>query len=100
MGATCADRCEAGLTDVEIECIKSGPDAAGWNPFDAVLLRAVDELHEQALVSDTTWQALAERYDIQQLMDVIFTVGQYNLVSMALNTLGVQLDEGIRGFER
>ena len=61
---------------------------------------AVDELHEQALVSDTTWQALAERYDIQQLMDVIFTVGQYNLVSMALNTLGVQLDEGIRGFER
>jgi len=24
-----------------------------------------------------------------------FTAGQYNLVSMALNTLGVQLDEGI-----
>jgi 4-carboxymuconolactone decarboxylase len=33
-----------------------------------------------------------------QMMDVIFTVGQYNLVSMALNTLGVQQDEGFPGF--
>jgi 4-carboxymuconolactone decarboxylase len=91
---------EAGLTDVEIEHIKAGPDAAGWNRFDAALLRAVDELHEQALISDTTWRVLAEHYDTQQLMDLIFTVGQYNLVSMALNSLGVQLDEGIHGFER
>lgn len=26
--------------------------------------------------------------------------GQYNLVSMALNTLGVQLDAGLEGFAR
>ena len=31
-------------------------------------------------------------------MDLIFTVGQYNLVSMALNSLGVQLEEGAKGF--
>jgi len=91
---------EAGLTDAEIERIKAGPDAAGWSPFDAALLRAVDELHEQALISDAIWRELAERYNTQQLMDLVFTVGQYNLVSMALNTLGVQLDEGIRGFDR
>ena len=30
----------------------------------------------------------------------IFTVGQYNLVSMALNTLGVQLEEGFEGFPK
>jgi len=91
---------EAGLTDREIERIKAGPDAAGWSRFDAALLRAVDELHEQALVSDATWRELAEHYNTQQMMDVVFTVGQYNLVSMALNTFGVQLDEGIRGFDR
>jgi hypothetical protein len=28
------------------------------------------------------------------------TWGQYNLVSMALNTLGVQLDAGLEGFAR
>ena len=31
-------------------------------------------------------------------MDLVFTVGQYNLVSMALNTLGVQLEDGAEGF--
>ena len=29
---------------------------------------------------------------------LVFAIGQYTLVSMALNTLGVQLDEGIAGF--
>jgi len=89
---------EAGLTDEEIARIKTGPDAAGWSPFDAALLLAVDELREQALISDATWKKLAERYTTEQLLDLIFAVGQYNLVSMALNTLGVQLDEGIPGF--
>jgi hypothetical protein len=64
------------------------------------LLRAVDELHDDAMIGDATWKGLSERYDTQQLMDLVFTVGQYNLVSMALNTLGVQLDDGIDGFHR
>jgi hypothetical protein len=29
---------------------------------------------------------------------LLVTVGQYNLVSMALNTFGVQLDKGVKGF--
>ncbi len=83
---------EAGLTDEEIARIKEGPDTDGWDPFDATLLRAADELHADAFISDETWTALSERYTTQQLMDVVFTVGQYNMVSMALNSFGVQLD--------
>jgi 4-carboxymuconolactone decarboxylase len=78
--------------------VSSGPDAPGWAPFDATLLRATDELHKDAFISDATWAALSQRYNTQQLMDVVFTVGQYNLVSMALNTFGVQLDKGVKGF--
>jgi len=89
----------AGLSNEEIERIKRGPDAPGWSDFDATLLRAADELHAQAMISDKVWNALAASYNTQQLLDLIFTVGQYNLVSMALNTLGVQLDDGIMGFE-
>lgn len=89
---------QAGLTDEEIARIKLGPDAPDWDPFDALLLRATDELHEDACISDATWNGLARRYNRQQLMDVVFTVGQYNLVSMALNTFGVQLDDGVKGF--
>ena len=89
-----------GMSDDEIERVAAGPDAPGWDPFDATLLRAVDELHADAMITDPTWKALSERYGTEQLMDLVFTVGQYNLVSMALNTFGVQLDEGIDGFPK
>ena len=89
-----------GMPDDEIERVAAGPDAPGWDPFEATLLRAVDELHADAMITDPTWKALSERYSTEQLMDLVFTVGQYNLVSMALNTLGVQLDEGIDGFPK
>ena len=60
---------------------------------------ATDELHADAHVSDATWQGLARHFNTQQLMDIVFTVGQYNLVSMALNSFGVQADPGLPGFD-
>ena len=89
---------EAGLTDAEIASIKVGAEAEGWTPFEAALLRAADELHHDSCISDGTWAELAKRYDTLQLMDVVFAVGQYHLVSMALNSFGVQLDPGVKGF--
>jgi 4-carboxymuconolactone decarboxylase len=89
----------AGLTDEEIERIKAGPAAAGWSAHDAAILRAVDELHTDAMISDATWAELSKKYEKKQMMDLVFTVGQYNLVSMALNSFGVQLEEGFKGFE-
>ncbi len=88
-----------GLTDEEIRRIQAGPDAPGWSDEDRVLLRAVDELKSDAMITDVTWAALSARFDTQQLMDLVFAVGQYQLVSMALNTFGVQRDEGIPGFD-
>ena len=90
----------AGLGEAEIARIGAGPDAPGWTPFEAALLRAVDELHADACISDQTWAALGQRLDTAQLMDLVFTVGNYTIVSMALNTFGVRLDDGIKGFQR
>ena len=90
----------AGLSDEEIERIGVGPDAPGWSSADATLLRAVDELHADAFISDATWQELAQRYEVPQLMDVVFTVGQYNMLGMALNSLGVQPESPVDGFPR
>ena len=89
---------EAGLTAEEIERIKAGPNARGWSEADKLLLQATDELHKDAFITDATWNGLCQHFDTKQLMDVVFAVGQYNLVSMALNTLGVQLDDGLEGF--
>jgi alkylhydroperoxidase family enzyme len=90
----------AGLSDAEIEGIAAGTEAPGWSDADRLLLRAADELHDDACLSDPTWRALAARYDDRQLLDLIFTVGQYTLVSMALNSLGVPLDPGLPGFSK
>lgn len=89
---------QTGLKDEEISRIIEGPDAQGWDAFDTALLRAVDELYIDSFISDSIWRALSEKYDKHQLIDLIFTVGQYNLVSMVLNTLGIQLEEGVEGF--
>jgi len=85
----------SGLGDADITRITQGPDAKGWSELERALLRATDELHSDAFVSDATWAALKPHLNTQQLMDFVFTVGQYTLVSMALNTLGVQPEPGL-----
>lgn len=89
----------AGMTDAEIRAAQTGPGTPGLSEQDRLLLKATDELHEDAHVSDATWQGLSAHFSTQQLMDIVFTVGQYNLVSMALNSFGVQLDEGLPGWD-
>jgi alkylhydroperoxidase family enzyme len=92
----------AGMSDEEIvRLTRDGdPDSAGWDAWDATLVRTADELHFDSHISDATWARLAERYDTQQLIEVPMVVGQYHLVSMTLNSLGVQLDPGLVGFPR
>ena len=82
---------ENGLSAAELRRIAAGPDA-GWDAFEATLLRAADELYVDAMLSDPTWAALDERYDIPQLVDAIDTVGALTMHAGALNTLGVALE--------
>lgn len=91
---------QVGLTDEDIKRITQGPEAAGLAPFDATLLRAVDELNQDSFVTDATWKLLAEKYNTQQLMDLLFLAGNYKLVSMVLNSMGVQLEKGFEGFPK
>jgi 4-carboxymuconolactone decarboxylase len=84
---------QCGLTQDDIERIKLGPDAAGWDAADAALIRVADDLVRDFFVSDATWAGLSGLTE-KQRMDAVFTVGQYTQVSMFLNSFGVQLDEG------
>ncbi len=84
-----------GITDEEVARIAAGPDAPGWSTRDAAILRSVDELHDHSTISDATWATLGESYDQQQCADLVFAIGQYHLVSFALNAFGVERDDGI-----
>ena len=84
----------AGMTGGEIRRIAAGADAPGRDPFEAVLLRAADELHRGATVSDATWTALAARYGVPELIDVVITVAGARMASIALNSLGTPPEPG------
>ena len=84
-----------GITSDELRRIAQGPDAAGWEAFEATLLRATDELHVDSFISDATWQALSTRYNTNQLIDVIDGVGAFTMHAGALNSLGVEIEADV-----
>jgi 4-carboxymuconolactone decarboxylase len=86
------------LSEEEVLRVVAGPDAQGWSEFDAALLRAVDEMHDDAFISDLTWSVLSGSWSVEQLMDFIVLIGRYWMVSTMLNSVGVQLEAGRHGF--
>lgn len=90
----CALGRRAGISDAEIQAIKAGAQVSVWDPLEAAILAACDELVIGHAIGDATWAALAPLGDTGR-MDLVFTVGQYTQVSMLLNAFGVQLDSGL-----
>lgn len=88
----------AGISNEEIAALCQPLDRGNWSSTDRALLTATDELYADQCIGDDTWKVLTETWSSEQLIDLVFTVGQYTLVSMALNSLGVELDDGIPGF--
>ena len=86
---------DVGLDPVEVERIAAGPDASGWSPFESAMLRAVDELIGDGEIADPTWQLLAAEFDDQQLMDLVFTVGAYEILALAFRSFRIELDEDL-----
>ena len=84
----------AGLSDEEIARIAAGPDAPGWSAEDATLLRAADQLAAGTTIGDEAWSKLAARYEPGQLVEIPLVVGQYTMLSMVANAMGVELEPG------
>ncbi|WP_406281098.1 carboxymuconolactone decarboxylase family protein [Nocardia sp. NBC_00881] len=79
----------AGLSDVEIMAAATG----SWNELDQldqVLLAATDSLIDGQRVDDELWRRMASTLSTQQIIDVLYTVGQYLTIATVINTLGVQ----------
>ena len=86
---------DAGITSEEIDRIAAGSDLELWSSLDRAMLGAVDELLADAKVADPTWEVLAADLDTEQLMDLVFTVGAYDLLAMALRSFGVPVDDDL-----
>lgn len=85
----------AGLSEADIERIKSGPGNPDWSESDRLLLLAVDELVENRSISVKTMTALKGHFSEQQILDIIVTHGAYVILGCMLNTWKIELDEHV-----
>jgi 4-carboxymuconolactone decarboxylase len=85
-----------GLTENEIATLAS--PTGNWSPKDAALVALADDLCADNCVSDDTWAALGADWNEAELLELVMVAGMYRMVSGFLNTIGVQLDEGIPGW--
>jgi alkylhydroperoxidase family enzyme len=78
----------AGVSDDELRRLERG-SRDGWSELDVTLLRAVDELVDDFVIADATWRALADRFDEQSLLELLFVVGTYTALAMVTNSVGL-----------
>jgi alkylhydroperoxidase family enzyme len=84
---------EAGLTSEEIEWITIGSSAPGWGEHERAILKACEELHHDAMISDATWEVLSRRLDERQLIELPVLAGQYHKVAFIQNSLRFRIRE-------
>jgi 4-carboxymuconolactone decarboxylase len=81
---------DAGLNEDEIAAAAASGVGGTWSPAERALLDAADELHTDRDISDATWAALAEHYEPPALVEILFVIGQYTMLSMVANAAGIE----------
>lgn len=86
-----------GLSEAEITRIIVGSAAIEWDPEDQAIVAAAEELHDNAMISDMTWERLAAFLDEQQLIELVYIIGHYTKVAFLQNALRLRLPPGNAG---
>lgn len=82
----------AGLTPEQVTLTATGaPDDPAWSARQTALLRAVDELHATAHVSDAVWSGLREHLGEQQVLELLVLAGWYRTIAYVAN--GARIEE-------
>jgi AhpD family alkylhydroperoxidase len=79
-----------GLSADDVARVRDG--AEGFSDRQALLLRAVDELHDTRNITDETWAGLRARLSDVELIELCMLAGHYEMLAMTLNALRVEVD--------
>ena len=88
-----------GITSEDIERITIGSQAPDWSEHEQAILRATEELHKDAMISDAVWATLSKTLDEKQLIELPIVVGQYQTVAYYQNSLRLRLHGGNLGLK-
>jgi alkylhydroperoxidase family enzyme len=86
-----------GVTQEEIERVTRGSADPAWSANDRAILRAVEELHADAMITDETWAELAKFLDQKQLIELPFLIGHYHQVAFYQNAIRLRPPPGSLG---
>jgi len=86
-----------GVATEEIERVIAGSSAPGWSRQDRAIVRAMEELHCDSMITDDTWADLQEFYNDKKLIELVILAGQYKTVAYYQNSLRLPLPEGNMG---
>jgi 4-carboxymuconolactone decarboxylase len=85
----------AGLDDADLDLLShDAVGADGSDPTTLLLVRAADELLVDHALTDATWAQLAAVYTVPQVIEICMLVGEYAMLAGALNSTGVQIEDG------
>lgn len=87
----------AGFTAEEVERATIGSAAPEWNDHERAILRAVEELHADTMVSDETWAQLSKTLTEHQLVELLILVGQFVATAYFQNSLRLRLEANNQG---
>ncbi len=90
---------KTGINSEEIDRITQGSAVSGWTEHEQAILRAAEELHGQASLSDATWKILSKRFNSQQLLELIIVIGLYQTNAYFVNSMKFQLLSGNQGLK-
>lgn len=82
------------LNPEQIRSITHGsPADPCWNARDALVIEAVDALHDTATIDDDLWRRLSGVLTEPQLLDLFLLAGQYHAISYAANAARVEPED-------
>lgn len=88
---------QVGITAEEIERTTVGSSAEGWSDHDRAIIRAAEELRDNAMISDATWHQLAQAMSEAELVELVLLIGQFTNTAYFQNSLRLRLEPGNPG---
>jgi AhpD family alkylhydroperoxidase len=82
----------AGVTAADVDRVRVGSSADGWQPHEALLLRMTEELLATKDLSDPIWAELRTAYDARTVIELLLLVGHYDMLATTLMTLRLEPD--------
>jgi alkylhydroperoxidase family enzyme len=69
-----------------------------WKEEEAILLTAIDALHDRATLSDEEFLSLGKHFDDDQVLEILMLAGFYRTVSYIANGLALPLEQNAARF--